>query len=202
MRALLAKISTALVAYGPLGVFLLGVLDSAGVPLPAAIDLLLLDVAVHSTHNPGHAYMTAFLAFLGSVAGNIALYQASRHGGRLFGRKQPSPGERGRFQDWFHRYGLLTVFVPAVVPFVPLPLKVFVISAGALQTPFVRFLGVIVLARVIRYFGMAWLALKLGADAQGFLIRNGWTIVGGILGAAVLLYAAMTWTARRREGRV
>jgi len=198
MKAILAKIAAVLVAYGPVGVFLMGLMDSAGIPLPAAIDLLLLDVAVHSTHAPQRAYFTALLALLGSITGNIALFQAARHGRRLFGRKQTQPGERSRFQQWFHRYGLLTVFVPGVVPFVPLPLKVFVISAGALHTPFDRFLAVILLARVIRYFGMAWLALQLGADAHGFLVHNAWTLVGAALAAALATYAVLYWNERRR----
>ena len=55
MRAILTKISAALVAYGTPGIFLLSVLDSLGIPLPAAVDLLLLDVGVHSTHVPHQA---------------------------------------------------------------------------------------------------------------------------------------------------
>ena len=53
------------------------------------------------------------------------------------------------------------------------------------------------MARVIRYFGLAYLALQLGADAQGFLLRNGWTLVGIAIGVALLLYLAMRWS----EGR-
>lgn len=198
MRALLTKISAALIAYGPAGVFLLALMDSAGIPLPAAMDLLLLDVAVHSVDAPQRAYLTAFLALVGSLAGNIALFQTARHGRRLFSKKtEPAPTERGRFQEWFRRYGLLTVFVPAVVPFVPLPLKVFVISAGAFHTPLRRFMAVILLARVIRYFGMAWLALQLGADAHGFLVHNAWLLVGGALAAALITYGFLNWNERR-----
>jgi undecaprenyl-diphosphatase len=198
MRALLIKISAALVAYGPAGIFLLGVLDSAGIPIPAAMDLLLLDIAVHSTRNPGWAYLSALLAVLGSLVGNIVLFQAARHGRRFFAKPEPTPGERRRFQEWFGRYGLLPVFVPAVVPFIPLPLKVFVISAGAFQTPFARFVTVILLARVIRYFGMAWLALQLGEDAHGFLVHNAWRMAGGALAAAFAMYLVMRWSERRQ----
>jgi membrane protein YqaA with SNARE-associated domain len=198
MRAVLTKISAALVAYGTVGIFLLAVMDSMGIPLPAAIDLILLDVGVHSTHAPHRAYLTALLALAGSLTGNVALFQAARHGRRLFGKSEPSPGERRRFQEWFRRYGLLTIFVPAVVPFVPLPLKVFVISAGALRTPLRKFVAVIVLARVIRYFGMAWLALQLGADAHEFLIHNAWRLVGGALACALAMYLVMNWNERRR----
>jgi membrane protein YqaA with SNARE-associated domain len=135
------------------------------------------------------------LASAGSIAGNVILFQAVRHGRNLFGRKQSDPG---KFQAWFQRYGLLTVFVPALVPFVPLPLKVFVISAAAFRAPFPTFLAVITVARVIRYFGIAYLALQLGADAKGFLTRNGWTIAGVAIGVAYLLYIAMRWSDRRR----
>lgn len=202
MRAILTKISAALVAYGTPGIFLLSVLDSLGIPLPAAVDLLLLDVGVHSTHVPHQAYLMALLAVIGSLTGNLALFQAARHGRRLIGKSEPAPGERRRFQEWFRRYGLLTVFVPAVVPFVPLPLKVFVISAGAFHVSFRRFLSVIVLARVIRYFGMAWLALQLGADAHEFLVHNAWRLVGGALACALAMYIVLNWSERRRQSDV
>jgi membrane protein YqaA with SNARE-associated domain len=198
MRAILLKISAALVAYGIPGIFLLSVLDSVGIPLPAAVDFLLLDVGVHSTHTPQKAYLMALLAMIGSLTGNIALFLAARHGRRLIDKSEPSPGERKRFQDWFRRYGLLTVFVPAVVPFVPLPLKVFVISAGALHVSFRRFVAVITAARLIRYFGMAWLALQLGADAHEFLVHNAWRLLGGALACALAMYIVMTWSERRR----
>ena len=199
MRAILTKISAALIAYGIPGIFLLSVLDSLGIPLPAAVDLLLLDVGVHSTHAPHKAYLMAGMALIGSLVGNVALFQAARHGRRLFGKSEPSPGERRRFQEWFRRYGLLTVFVPAVVPFVPLPLKVFVISAGALHISFRRFLAVITAARVIRYFGIAWLALQLGADAHEFLVHNAWRLVGGAIACALAMYILMNWSERRRQ---
>ena len=101
--------------------------------------------------------------------GNLFLFRAAYYGGRKFAREAAPDGRRAKFQRWFHRYGLLTVFIPAVTPFVPLPLKVFVISAGAMHTPLRRFLAVVLLARVIRYFGEAYLGIRLGQDAQGFL---------------------------------
>ncbi|HUB32419.1 MAG TPA: VTT domain-containing protein [Bryobacteraceae bacterium] len=188
MHKFLAKLSTVLIAYGPPGIFLLALLDSGGIPLPAAIDLLLLDIAVHSTGNPGRAWTAAMLAVVGSLVGNLALFQAARQGRRLLRQAEPAPGERRRFENWFRHYGLLTVFVPAVVPFVPIPLKVFVLSAGAFHTPLARFFVVIVLARVIRFFGMVWLALELGSGAQEFLMHHGWLLAGGALVAAGIFY--------------
>lgn len=195
---MLHKITAVLVAFGPLGVFLLSIADSLGIPLPAAMDLLLITVGAGSVRNPRHAYLTALVAVVGSVIGNVALFLAARQGARWIARREPLPGRRRQFQEWFQRYGFLTVFIPTVTPIVPLPLKVFVISAGALRAPFVKFLAVIVVARVIRYFGDVYLGIQLEADAQGFLIRNGWTLAGIALGCALAVYATMRAIDRRK----
>jgi membrane protein YqaA with SNARE-associated domain len=190
----LAKLATFLQTYGPWGIFGLALLDSMGIPLPA-VDFLLIGIGVDSVHRPGVVYFAAAMAIAGSLIGNAILFQAALHGRRLFSKTETDPG---KFQEWFQRYGLLTVFVPALVPFVPLPLKVFVISAGAFRTPFPTFMAVIAAARIIRYFGVAYLALQLGADARGFLSHNAWTIVGGVIVVAFLLYLTMRWSDRRR----
>lgn len=191
---MLGKIANALIAFGPWGIFLMGFLDSMGVPLPAVIDALLITVAIKT---PQRAWFTAFMAVLGSAGGNIALFLLARSGRRRFMKSELPPGRRQRFQEWFHRYGLLTVFVPAVVPFVPLPLKVFVISAGAMRTSIGRFLAVILLARVVRYFGEAWLGIRLGGGAQDFLTHNAWSILAVVLAVALAAVALIRIAARR-----
>ncbi|MCU1235102.1 MAG: rane protein [Candidatus Solibacter sp.] len=185
----------ALIAIGPVAVFVIAILDSIGVPLVGVVDVLILVAAVKT---PQLAYLSAALATVGSVVGNLFLFRAAYYGGRKFAREAAPEGKRAKFQRWFHRYGLLTVFIPAVTPFVPLPLKVFVISAGAMHTPLKRFLGVVLLARVLRYFGEAYLGFRLGHDAQGFLRANMWNIVGIFLALALLLVALIKWQDRRR----
>ena len=195
---MLHKITAVLIAYGPLGVLLLSIADSMGIPLPAALDFLLITVAAGSVQDPKRAYLTAFLAVIGSAAGNAALFLAARQGRRWISKEEPGPEKSQRFRKWFRRYGLLTVFIPAVTPVVPLPLKVFVISAGALHSPFGTFMGVILAARIIRYFGETYLALQLGADAHGFLLRNGWTLAGIALGFVILVYGLLRMVDRRK----
>jgi membrane protein YqaA with SNARE-associated domain len=196
---LVAKIVAALIAFGPWGVFLLGFIDSLGIPLPATMDALLVLVAVKAPHR---AYFTALMAVLGASGGSITLFLAARHGRRLFLKGEPPPGKRKRFERWFDRYGMLTVFIPAVTPVLPLPLKVFVVSAGALKTPFSKVLAVILLARVIRYFGEAYLGIQLGEDAQTFLARHIWMILGIVLALSGAAYMAIRMSDRRREGAV
>jgi membrane protein YqaA with SNARE-associated domain len=165
--------------------FFLGFLDSVGVPLPAVVDLLVITISLKA---PQRAYLTALLTTLGSVAGNLTLFLAVRHGSRLFRKNVQKPEERSGLRKWWDRYGMLTVFVPAATPFVPLPLKVFVVLASVFHVPAGEFLGVIAVARFIRYFGCAYLAVRLGQDAQGFLQRNAWTILGVVIGAALGFY--------------
>jgi membrane protein YqaA with SNARE-associated domain len=142
-------------------------MDSMGIPLPAVIDVLILGVAATSASAPQRAYLTALMAVVGSTAGNVTLFQAAYHGRKLFSSNKPPNARSQKFQAWFYRYGLLTVFVPAVTPVIPLPLKVFVISAGALHTSFSRFLAIILLARVLRYLEY------MGATALGKSGQNG-----------------------------
>ena len=192
----LKSIWAAIVAFGPAAVFVVGFLDSIGIPLVGGVDALLLGIGASTPHL---AYFAATLATIGSVLGNLVLFRAAYYGGRKFARESmPEDSKRAKFQRWFHRYGLLTVFIPAVTPFVPLPLKVFVVSAGAMHTPWRRFIGVVLLARVIRYYGEAYLGIQLGRGAADFLRHNVWNIVGIFLALALVLIALIKWQDRRR----
>ena len=132
---------------------------------------------------------------IGSTAGNYGLFHAARRGGRRYLNESAGSSRGKKFRAWFERYGLITVFIPALLP-IPMPLKLFVISAGALGTGIRAFLMVVVLARTFRYFGEAWLGINLGKDAGGFLTAHAWHF--GI--AAVLLFVAL-YTAVRLSDR-
>jgi len=192
---LLKSIGDALIAFGPVGLFVIGLLDSLGVPLVGGVDALMIYLAVKTPHM---AYIAATTATAGSILGNLLLFRTARYGVRRFARNEVPDGKRQKFRIWFQRYGLLTVFIPAVTPFVPLPLKVFVISAGAMHTPLSRFLAVVLLARVIRYFGEAYLGVRLGEDAHGFLLHNGWSIAGIAVAMVLVLVGLIRWRDRRR----
>ena len=181
--------TAALLAYGPWGLLLIGVIDSVGVPLPATIDALLILIAAKA---PGQAYFAASLAVLGSLAGNLMLYQTARYGAQRVSRAS-EPAQPRRLSAWFRRYGMITVFIPAATPILPLPLKVFVVSAGALRTRLLKFVAVILAARVLRYFGEAYLGATLGANAHSFLQHNKWTLLAIPLAMAALSYLMIQW---------
>ena len=185
----------ALVAFGPLGVLALTFLDSTGVPVSAGVDALIIYLAVQS---PKSAWLSALLAIFGSTIGNLVLFTAARKGGQRFLERSAPSGRVQKFRAWFERYGLVTVFVPALIPF-PMPLKLFVVSAGVLRSRLSVFLLVILLARVVRYGGDVWLGLTLGKDSLGFLEKHVWQFAlgGVVLFAGLFLLVRMNDSTRK-----
>jgi membrane protein YqaA with SNARE-associated domain len=192
---MLAKLTAALVAYGPLGILVLAFIDSSGIPVASGMDALVILVAAKT---PSRALLAASMAVLGSLIGNVVLFLAARVGGRRFVRDVPQPGDKRRFRDWFERYGLLTIFIPCMLP-IPLPMKVFVISAGVLGTPLWTFVLVVVLGRLIRYGGEAYLGVKLGEGSAQFLRAHTWHLVGGAVALFAVLYVLLMLAERRRQ---
>jgi membrane protein YqaA with SNARE-associated domain len=184
---LLAHLTQVLVAWGPLGILLLAVLDSGGVPVAAVFDALLIFISVE---RPSVAWWCAGLAVVGSTAGNVILFSVSRRGGQQFLARSASAGRAMRFRAWFLRYGLLTVFIPALIP-IPMPMKLFVITAGVLGTPLMDFVGVVLLARVLRYFGEAWLGVTLGHQSTTFLKTHVWQLTGSAVALFLALYGLL-----------
>ena len=197
---LLHKLADFLVAFGPWGLLLLAVLDSSGLPIANTLDAYLIFLAVK---DPPAAYWYAGLSVAGSVIGNVALFSAARRGGTRFLRQSTEPGRAQRFRRWFERFGLVTVFIPALMP-IPMPLKLFVLCAGALDTRFTPFVIVILLARIPRYFGEAWLGVRLGQQSTGFLRHYAWDFaiaaIGLFVALCLLVIANERW--RRRHAHV
>ena len=176
-------------SWGPTGVFLLGLLDSTGVPMVGGVDALIVLVAVM---NPVQAYLAAGAAIAGSLIGSLVLFLIARKGGEAYHRRHTSTPRSEKLRAWFHEFGLLTVFVPAFVPIIPLPLKVFIISAGALEESPVTFSIVLMAARVPRYLFLAWLGSRLGNDTLPFLRHH----IGELVLLAVALFAVLYFGVR------
>ena len=178
----LRSIANTLVSWGPPGIFLLAVLDSAGIPIVEGVDALLVLVAAA---NAGAGYLSAGLATIGSAAGSMFLYYLGRKGGEAYLEKRTRADSGQRLRRWFQQYGLLTVFIPALVP-APLPLKIFVIAAGALGTNPYHFLLVVLAARVPRYFAEAYLGAQVGEHSWDYLRQHAWQLAG--VGVGLFLF--------------
>ena len=71
-----------------------------------------------------------------------------------------------------------------------MPLKLFVVSAGAMGTSLARFGAVMFTARVLRYFGEAWLGITVGRESTHFLTAHAWHFIAA---AAALFLALYGW---------
>ena len=147
-------------------------LDSVGVPMIGGVDILLITL---SAENPKQAFLAAVCATIGSIVGSLCLFLIARKGGHVLLAKHTSHRSGLRLRNWFERYGLLTVFIPAVSP-LPLPMKIPVFCAGALEVRTRSFMAVVVTARVIRYFTLAFLGQHYGSDTLQYL-KHHWMSV-------------------------
>lgn len=182
-------------ALGPAGVLVLAIMDSAGIPIVGGVDLLLVTIAAldHSS-----AYWGAAAAATGSMIGSSILFWIARKGGQAYLSRFTAKGKGARLKEWFLEYGLLTVFVPALV-IVPMPMKIPVISAGALGVSPVAFLLVIAAARLPRYLFLAWLGTKLGNDTLPFLKRHTLELAIGAIVLFAVLYLLIHILDRRHK---
>jgi membrane protein YqaA with SNARE-associated domain len=186
----LRKIGAALQAWGPGGAFLVALLDSAGLPLPGGVDALVVLTAVT---NPTLAYFTAALCVAGSAIGSMILFSLARKGGELYLERHASTPGALRFREWFTTYGLVTVFIPTLIPIPGLPMKIFVLSAGALGVSPGTFLLTVLAGRIPRYFALAALGCALGEDSMGWVAAHKWHLgLGALILGAMLMVLVRT----------
>ena len=171
---------------GP-AMILIGALDSSLLSLPEVNDYLV--VARCYTH-PRSAFFFPLFAATGSVLGCLLLYTILRRGGQAVLHRRFRLEHVQRVERAYARFGILALVVPALLP-PPMPFKIFVATAGALQFPRRRFLVTILLARSLRYYAEGTLAVFYGERVLRFLRDNGLviiTIVGAICLIALAIY--------------
>ncbi|MEQ1947122.1 MAG: VTT domain-containing protein [Bryobacteraceae bacterium] len=183
-----------LVSWGPLGVFLLAVVESAGIPNPGGTDALLLILAIA---RPDQAMLCAALAAFGSLIGSAIFYEITRKGGEKLLNKYASTPRGHKFRNWYDRYGLISVFIPALVPIPVMPFKVFAACAGVMSVPRTRFLGVLAAARFPRYFALAYLGQQLGENSAAWLRGHLWLLTGVAACIGFALYVMVRWVDSR-----
>jgi membrane protein YqaA with SNARE-associated domain len=175
----LAWIKDFLIAYGPLGLFGIALLDSALIPLPAGPDVVMI---LLSKGKPAWMPIYAAAATVGSVIGCIILYYISRSaGGRALSRF--SEEKQARVKELIDRYDVLSVLVASVLP-PPFPFKLFVVTGGVFRLSLVRFAVAIAFGRAFRFLLEGYLAVSYGDQAEE-LFRQYFPWIG--LGLAVLI---------------
>ncbi|MGE5645462.1 MAG: YqaA family protein [Acidobacteriota bacterium] len=187
MKHWVQAVFATLLTWGPWGALVLAFLDSAGIPIMEGVDAL---IVIMATRDPARGYLAAALAVAGSVAGNYFLYSVGRKGGEELLDRRTQEGWPKRFRAWFHHYGGLAVFIPVFIP-APLPVKIFVLSAGALGMRRMVFVLIIAAARALRYFGLAWLGSQMGTAPLTYVKTHAAQLALVSAAVFVLLYIAV-----------
>ena len=195
ITGVLTGIKDFLIAYGPLGLFGITLLDSALIPLPAGPDVVMI---ILSRGRPGWVLIYAAAATLGSVIGCLILYYISRRaGGRALERF--SEKKQARVKELIDRYDLLSVLVVSVLP-PPFPFKIFIISCGVFRFSVVRFAVALAFGRAVRFLLEGYLAVTYGDQAE-YLFRQYFPWVGlGLAFLIILIFVARVfWRRSRRQ---
>jgi membrane protein YqaA with SNARE-associated domain len=163
------------------GLFLISFLDSAGVPLPGGVDLVIM---LLSWQRPSLFWVVALVAALGSAAGCLVLYRIARTGGdammsRFAESKQEWVKEKVRRND------VLAVMVAMLGP-PPFPTKLFILVAGVVRMDWRRFLAAVFVGRLIRFLGEAYLAVELG-DRAAETLKDYYPEIAAALALTVLV---------------
>src|ERR671916_1227256 len=126
---------------------LIGALDSSLLSLPEINDYL---VVARCYSDPKAVFYFPLFAAAGSVIGCNLLYAIMRRGGPAVMRRRFSAENIARVEKAYARFGFLALAIPALLP-PPMPFKIFVATAGALEFPRWRFITTIMIARTLRY---------------------------------------------------
>jgi len=171
---------------GPV-MILVGALDSSLLSLPEINDYLV--IARCFTHPRAVVFFPLF-ASTGSMLGCLLLYTILQRGGLAVLHRRFKLEHIQRVESAYARFGILALAIPALLP-PPMPFKIFVATAGALQFPRRKFLITILIARSVRYYTEGILAVYYGRRVLVFLQDNGLMIVTAVFAlclAALAIY--------------
>jgi len=173
---------------------LIGALDSSLLSLPEINDYL---VVARCYAHPRAVFIFPLFAAIGSVLGCLLLYTIIRRGGQTVLRRRFRADHIQRVEAAYARFGILALAIPALLP-PPMPFKIFVATAGAMEFPRRRFLITILVARSLRYYVEGTLAVFYGERVLRFLKDNGLMIISIVAGVCLLALVAYLLSGRGR----
>jgi membrane protein YqaA with SNARE-associated domain len=181
---------------GAPGLLLISFLDSSVLTFPVINDLLLIEL---SMRRPERMPLYASMAVLGSLLGCVFLFLLARRVEEAaFHRKVGA--RAAAIRNWVVRNGFGGMLMAAMLP-PPTPFKFFVLAAGVFEMPLVSFASAIGLARVIRYFGVGYLAVRYGADALPYLGQHKLQVILLVIAFVAVSYAVSRVVLRERTGQ-
>src|ERR1044071_3653557 len=161
---------------------LIGALDSSLLSLPEINDYL---VVARCYSDPKSVFYFPLFAATGSVLGCLVLYTIMRRGGQAVMRRRFKAENIAKVERAYARFGFLALAVPALLP-PPMPFKIFVATAGALEYPRWRFMLTVMIARSLRYIVEGTLAVYYGESVLRVIKKYGFTILAIVIGVCLI----------------
>ena len=174
----------------------IGALDSSLLSLPEINDYLVVGRCFKDHHA---VFYFPLFAAIGSVIGCSLLYTIVRRGGQALLRRRFNLQSIKRVERAYERFGFFAIAIPAILP-PPLPFKIFVATAGALEYPRWKFLLTVMIARSLRYYVEGILAVYYGRRVLLFMKDNGLVIISIV--ATILLIVGLIYLLINRRRTV
>jgi membrane protein DedA with SNARE-associated domain len=182
---------------GVVAVFLLMTLESACIPIPSEAIMLFAGFAV----SKGELTLFGIVAagVLGNLAGSWISYAVGYYGRLdLLERNRLihiNPRHLQRADDWFERYGAVTVFFSRMLPLV----RTFIsLPAGVARMPFWRFTAYTLAGCIPWVLALALLGKGVGSNWEHWRHNLGYLDYAI---AAAIVVGVVYWLVRRRRSR-
>lgn len=143
--------------YGYLGIFLISILGNATIILP--VPVILTAFIGGSIFNP---ILVGIVTALGASIGELTGYLAGAAGQVVIEKDI----RMERIRRWMHKYGIVVLFILAVIPNPVFDLAGIV--AGATKIPVWKYLIVVFVGKLVKFIGISY----LGAGSAAVLGEN------------------------------
>lgn len=171
----------------------LSFLETIIIPVPIEVILIPL-MAANRNRIWTLATVTTAGCLLASLLGygiGMVLYQSA---GAWFIEAMGMESAFEAFQAFFDQYGFMAILTLGILP---IPFQVAMITAGLSGYPIYLFVLAALIARGIRYYGLAWLVIRFGNRAEELWRRHALitSLIAGTVVVAISL--GMQWLAER-----
>jgi membrane protein DedA with SNARE-associated domain len=181
---------------GVVAVFLLMTLESACIPIPSEAIMLFAGFSVSNGELTLFGVVAA--GVLGNLAGSWIAYAVGYYGRLDLLEKNKlihiSPKHLRWADDWFERYGTVTVFFSRMLPII----RTFIsLPAGVAKMPFWRFSALTLLGSIPWVLALAILGEKVGDNWEDWRHKLGYL---DYLVVAAIVVAIVYLIVKRRRG--
>jgi membrane protein YqaA with SNARE-associated domain len=198
VSSLLRHLLAWLLSLGVVGPLIFGIADSSFLFLPFGNDLL---VVILTVRDRAHLPWYVLTAAVGSTLGVVLLDAVCRKGGEEGLKRMMKPRRLEYFKRRMSNQAAIAIGLACLAP-PPFPFTLVIASASAFAYPRPRLLGLVFVARAIRFSIIGWLAIRFGRDILRIARapETTWIMIAFILLCVIgSAFQIMQWVRRSRR---